>query len=37
MSYYDKLLYAQDLLIILFLVLSVIGLSALWVKLRQYY
>jgi len=32
---YDNLLYAQDLLIISFLVLSVIGLGMLWVLIKR--
>jgi len=32
---YNNLLYAQDLLIILFLVLSVIGLGMLWVLVKR--
>jgi hypothetical protein len=34
-TYYDNLLYAQDLLITLFLVLSVIGLGMLWVLIKR--
>jgi len=35
--YYQNLLYAKDMLLILFLILSVIGTSALWLALRKYF
>ena len=34
-TYYENLLYAQDLLIISFLVLSVIGLGMLWILIKR--
>ena len=33
---YQNLMYAQDILIILFLILSVIGLGSLLILLRKY-